>query len=348
MASSSASSPLPLAVSLGEPAGIGPDILLTLWNRAIEGQLQLPEFIVFGDPNFLLERAALLGLPLDIHEADLKNPNDQAPDHKMRVCALQNPMVAEPGRADPTNGVAVVEAITSSVEAVRAGMARGIVTLPINKKSLYDCGFEFPGHTEFLASLADEKWGGENSHHPVMMLAGPQLRSVPLTIHIPISEVPAALNAELVEETISITHSEMMDKFKIPNPRIAVSGLNPHAGEQGAMGREEIEVIEPVIAQLQKKGVNCFGPLPADTMFHEQARNQYDVAICMYHDQALIAAKALAFDETVNVTLGLPFVRTSPDHGTAFEIAGSGTAKCESVLAAIKLADHLTSEGASQ
>ena len=234
-----------------------------------------------------------------------------------------------------------VEAISTALNLTRTGDTRAIVRLPINKKSLYDAGFEYPGHTEFLGALASEFEGTEAQFKPVMMLAGPDLRAVPVTIHIPLSEVPSALTTDEIIKVISITARDLERRFHIKTPRIAVSGLNPHAGEEGAMGREDIEVIAPAIATLQKLGIDCFGPLPADTMFHKAARSRYDAAVCMYHDQALIPAKALAFDDTVNVTLGLPFVRTSPDHGTAYDIAGTGKANPASTIAALRMADSM-------
>jgi 4-hydroxythreonine-4-phosphate dehydrogenase len=213
------------------------------------------------------------------------------------------------------------------------------VTCNIAKKPLYDGGFSFPGHTEYLAHLATLYTG--KTTMPVMMLAGPDLRTVPVTIHIPLSQVPQALTTELIVATARITAADLRNRFGLGKPRLAISGLNPHAGEGGAMGNEDQDVIAPAIATLRAEGIDAFGPLPADTMFHPRARAGYDAALCMYHDQALIPAKALAFDEAVNVTLGLPFIRTSPDHGTAFDIAGKGIARPDSLIAALKLAHQL-------
>ena len=244
-------------------------------------------------------------------------------------------------RPGPGGMAAVVAAIGRAVALVQAGIAGAVVTNPINKKALQDgAGFAFPGHTEYLAHQS-------KTLRPVMMLAGSQLRVVPVTIHIPLSEVPTQLTPELLKETVRVTHAGLRRDFGIPSPRIALAGLNPHAGEGGAMGREEIEVIAPAIAELHAEGFDVTGPLPADTMFHPAARARYDVAVCMYHDQALVPLKTLSFSDGVNVTLGLPFVRTSPDHGTAFDIAGQGIADPDSLFAAIRLANDLASRRAA-
>ena len=324
------SSERPIAVSIGEPAGIGPDVLLQAIGAARRGEIApLPPLSVLCDPDHLTHRAARLGL------AD--------PLSAVHVVPLSGRFVASAGAADPRDGGGVVEAIRRGVDMVRDGSARALVTMPINKKSLYDAGFDHPGHTEYLAALAGDWPGVEAPVRSVMMLAGPSLRAVPVTIHIPLSEVPARLTTLSIVETGRIVAHDLRHRFRIAAPRLAVSGLNPHAGEEGAMGREDRDVIAPAVRILQHEGIDCTGPLPADTMFHERARARYDAALCMYHDQALIPAKALAFDETVNVTLGLPFVRTSPDHGTAFDLAGTGKANPESAIAAIRLADRLSS-----
>ena len=251
--------------------------------------------------------------------------------------------IDSPGRPDPANAAGIVEAIDRAVADCLAGDAAAVVTCPIAKKPLYDAGFRFPGHTEYLAHLASLRTGTEIM--PVMLLAGPELRTVPVTIHIALADVPKALTTELIVATARITAADLASRFGIARPRLAVAGLNPHAGEGGAMGREDELVIRPAIDRLRAEGIDAFGPLPADTMFHARARAGYDVAICMYHDQALIPAKALAFDDAVNVTLGLPFIRTSPDHGTAFDIAGKGIARADSLLAALRLARRLADTG---
>jgi 4-hydroxythreonine-4-phosphate dehydrogenase len=222
---------------------------------------------------------------------------------------------------------------------VMAGEALAVTTNPIAKAVLYDAGFRFPGHTEYLADLAEKATGAPAL--PVMMLAGPKLRAVPVTIHIPLKDVPTALTPELIYRTCVTTAADLKHRFGLTAPRLAIAGLNPHAGEGGALGLEDDAVIRPVIDRLRAEGLDVAGPLPADTMFHDRARETYDVAICMYHDQALIPAKALGFDDSVNVTLGLPFIRTSPDHGTAFGIAGKGIAREDSLLAALRLAAEL-------
>jgi 4-hydroxythreonine-4-phosphate dehydrogenase len=240
-----------------------------------------------------------------------------------------------PGTPDPANAQGVIDAIARGVDLVQSGAASAICTAPIHKKALQDgAGFAYPGHTEFLAALA----GGAQV---VMMLAAPALRVVPATIHIPIAEVPKALTAPLLEQVIRTTHAALINDFAQPNPRIAIAGLNPHAGEGGAMGREEIEMIIPLLERLRKEGLDLRGPMSADTMFHPAARAHYDAAICMYHDQALIPIKTIDFAGGVNITLGLPFVRTSPDHGTAFDIAGTGRADPTSLIAALEMAAQM-------
>ncbi|EFL90596.1 4-hydroxythreonine-4-phosphate dehydrogenase PdxA [Ahrensia sp. R2A130] len=328
---------LPLAVSIGEPAGIGPDILLAL----VASKAALPPLICFADPDQLNTRAKLLNLDLKIVQHDFAKPTANNAG-ELQVVPLKNQLSERPGVAETSNGAGVIEAIDSAVTAVCDGHARGVVTLPINKKSLYDAGFRHPGHTEYLGELAAHFPGQSSPVRPVMMLAGPELRAVPVTIHVPLSDVPGALTTQDIIETVTITNDDMKRRFGIAVPRIAISGLNPHAGEDGAMGTEDRDIIAPAIATLREAGVDCWGPLPADTMFHAPARARYDAAVCMYHDQALIPAKALAFDETVNVTLGLPFVRTSPDHGTAFDVAGTGKANPASTFAALRMADEMS------
>ena len=255
------------------------------------------------------------------------------------VVPLAAKLIDAPGHPDKRNAPGIIEAIDRAVADTFEGRAAAVVTCPIAKKPLYDAGFRFPGHTEYLAHLAGQKTGTEVT--PVMMLAGPDLRAVPVTIHIALADVPTALTTAAIVETVRITAHDLRSRFGIARPRIAVSGLNPHAGEGGAMGLEDERIIRPAVETLKAEGIDTFGPLPADTMFHARARAGYDAAICMYHDQALIPAKALAFDETVNVTLGLPFIRTSPDHGTAFDIAGKGIARPDSLIAALRLARQL-------
>jgi 4-hydroxythreonine-4-phosphate dehydrogenase len=255
------------------------------------------------------------------------------------IAPLSSRLSNQPGIPDSANAQGVIEAIDRAVDDCFGGKAAAVVTCPIAKKPLYDAGFRFPGHTEYLAHLASQRTG--KPVMPVMMLAGPDLRTIPVTIHIPLSQVPQALTTELIISTARITAADLRDRFGLKKPRLAISGLNPHAGEGGSMGTEDRDIVLPAVTALRAEGIDAFGPLPADTMFHPRARAGYDAALCMYHDQALIPAKALAFDEAVNVTLGLPFIRTSPDHGTAFDIAGKGIARPDSLIAALKLARQL-------
>ncbi|MBO1038998.1 4-hydroxythreonine-4-phosphate dehydrogenase PdxA [Brucella pituitosa] len=327
----------PLAVSIGDPSGVGADVALSAWLRRAE--LFLPPFLLIADPKQLAARAQHLGL--DVPIAAIESPTEAVDifSEKLPVLPLVNAHKESPGTPLPENAAGVIEAIERAVALTLRGETSAVVTCPIAKKPLYDAGFKHPGHTEFLAELASQHIG--RTVIPVMMLAGPELRAVPVTIHIPLAEVPRVLTKDDVLEVAHITAQELTDRFGIAAPRLAISGLNPHAGEGGALGKEDDAIIRPAVEELQREGINAWGPLPADTMFHAPARATYDVAICMYHDQALIPAKALAFDETVNVTLGLPFIRTSPDHGTAFDIAGKGVARSDSLIASIRLAQEL-------
>ncbi|MGO7038839.1 4-hydroxythreonine-4-phosphate dehydrogenase PdxA [Rhizobium acaciae] len=327
----------PLALSQGDPAGIGPDITLMAWLRRRE--LGLPPFFLIGDPDVLALRARQLNLAVLIRETDEASKAagmfaDALP--VMTILAGIEVVAGEPHAATAKGTIASIE---KAVSLVIDGEALAVVTNPIAKAVLYEAGFRFPGHTEFLANLAARTTGRPVT--PVMMLSGPKLRAIPVTIHIPVRDVPQALTGELITETCRIAHEDLRQRFGIEAPRLAVAGLNPHAGEGGAIGTEDEDVIRPAIERLRDEGIDAIGPLPADTMFHDEARARYDVAICMYHDQALIPAKALGFDDSVNVTLGLPFVRTSPDHGTAFGIAGKGLAREHSLVAALKLAAQL-------
>lgn len=306
------------------------------WLRRREAGV--PPFYLLADPSLTDARARMAGLSVPIRET--------APIEAGCIYADALPVVPlaarfsdMPGRPDPANAAGIIEAIDRAVADALGGRAAAVVTCPIAKKNLYDAGFGFPGHTEYLAHLAERHTGADAM--PVMMLAGPELRTVPVTIHIPLAEVPARLTTGLIVRTGRIAAVDLRGRFGIARPRLAVAGLNPHAGEGGAMGKEDTQIVAPAIAMLRAEGVDAFGPLPADTMFYPAARAGYDAALCMYHDQALIPAKTLAFDEAVNVTLGLPFIRTSPDHGTAFGIAGKGIARPDSLVAALKLARRL-------
>ncbi len=324
----------PLAMTMGDPAGIGPELALKAWlHRAAIGA----PFFVLADRRLLADLAARLGLDVPVVAVEAAGAAEIF-DHALPVVQLTNEAGAEPGKPQAKYAAAILESIERAVGLVHAGEASAVVTNPIAKAVLYEAGFRHPGHTEYLGELA-ARWGG--AARPVMMLWSPDLAVVPVTIHIALAEAPRALTREAIIETCRIVARDMRKRFKIDRPRLALAGLNPHAGEGGAMGREEIDVIAPAVAALQGEGLDVVGPLPADTMFHAAARKKYDVAVTMYHDQGLIPLKTLAFDEGVNVTLGLPFVRTSPDHGTAFDIAGQGRANPASLIAAARLAARL-------
>lgn len=329
---------LPLALTQGDPAGIGPDISIAAWLKRAD--LGLQPFLYIGDPVALAARARMIGVDLPIREADASTACDI---FQTALPVLPVPIGAEieAGRPHVAAARSTIAAIETAVSLCLSGKAAATVTNPIAKSVLYEAGFGFPGHTEFLADLASKATGTPCT--PVMMLAGPKLRAIPVTIHIPLKDVPAALTHDLIMETCRITDHDLRTRFGLAQPRLAVAGLNPHAGEDGAIGLEDRDLIEPAVSALRKEGINAFGPLSADTMFHDEARARYDVAICMYHDQALIPAKALGFDDSVNITLGLPFIRTSPDHGTAFGLAGQGIARETSLVAALKLASELAS-----
>ena len=327
---------LPLALSIGDPSGIGPEIALAAWQRRDADAL--PAFYLLGDPALLAARAKTLGMDVPLSEvtpADAERTFATA----LPVVSLENRLVDAPGTPQAQNAAGTIEAIERGVADIRSGAAAAIVTLPIAKKPLYEAGFAHPGHTEFLAELATRHWGGPA--RAVMMIAGPDLRTVPVTIHIALTEVPTRLTTDLIVDTATIVARDLAARFGLKDPRLAIAGLNPHAGEGGSMGAEDEAVVRPAVERLRSRGIDARGPLPADTMFHARARTAYDVAICMYHDQALIPAKTLAFDEAVNVSLGLPFVRTSPDHGTAFDIAGQGLARPDSLIAALKMARQM-------
>ncbi len=327
-----------LALTQGDPAGIGLDLALALWKA--RSHLELPPFLFIGDPVALSQRAELLNLDILLRESDPESAPDAFATH-FPVYPVNGAADVLAGIPDVAHAQSTVQAIDTAVRLCLAGSVSAVVTNPIAKSVLYEAGFSFPGHTEYLADLAEKALG--KPFRPVMLLAGPKLKSVPVTIHIPLKDVPLALTAELIVSICRITHDDLISRFGIAAPRLAVAGLNPHAGEGGALGLEDEAMIRPAIETLRADGINAFGPLPADTMFHDTARADYDVAICMYHDQALIPAKALGFDDSVNVTLGLPFIRTSPDHGTAFSLAGSGKGRPDSLLAALRLAAHLAS-----
>lgn len=312
----------PIALSVGEPAGIGPEIAARAWATL---GAELP-FFVIGDPAHLAGHGVAV--------VEITAPSEALAASRTGLPVLPHAFAAPavPGQPDPANAQGVIDVIARGVDLVMRGEASALTTGPIHKKALKDgAGFVFPGHTEYLAHLA-------GVDRVVMMLACSELRVVPVTIHIPIDAVPAALTPDLLRDTIRITEAALRQDFGIAAPTIAVAGLNPHAGEGGAMGREEIDMIAPVLDGLRAEGLTISGPASADTMFHASARARYDAAVAMYHDQALIPIKTIDFAGGVNVTLGLPFIRTSPDHGTAFDIAGKGVADATSVIAALNMA----------
>ena len=326
----------PLALTLGEPGGIGPDITLAVWRRRAE--LSLPAFYLLADPALMRRRAERLApdVPIAVVEpADAQATFKRA----LPVVDIGVTVTAEPGRPDASSAPAALAAIRRAVRDVGSGAASAVVTNPIAKNILYRSGFAEPGHTEYLAKLAADMTGV--AAHPVMMLWSPELAVVPVTIHLPLREVVARLTTDLVVTTGRIVARDLAARFGIARPRLAIAGLNPHAGEDGALGEEDRAVVAPAVDRLKAEGIDARGPLPADTLFHAAARATYDAALAMYHDQALIPIKTLAFDHAVNVTLGLPFVRTSPDHGTAFDIAGRGIARPDSLIAALRLAAQM-------
>ncbi|KAA2234392.1 4-hydroxythreonine-4-phosphate dehydrogenase PdxA [Salinarimonas soli] len=330
-------SPAPLALTGGDPAGVGPELALKAW--VARGAAGLPPFIAIADARMLRDLARTLGLDVPVEEA---MPETAAGvfARALPVLPLGLPHAARPGNPDPATAAGTIRSIETAVALVQAGRARAVVTNPIAKHVLYEAGFLHPGHTEFLAALA-----GDPPPLPVMMLWSEGLAVVPVTVHIPLSEVPRALTEDLIVETGRIVARELQTRFRVANPRLALAGLNPHAGENGTMGQEDDAVIRPAVERLLAEGIAVRGPVPADTLFHARARATYDAVLAMYHDQALIPIKTIAFDEAVNVTLGLPFVRTSPDHGTAFDIAGQGIARPDSLIAALRLAGRLTEPG---
>lgn len=335
-----------LALTQGDPAGIGPEITLRAWLAREEHGLA--PFFVIGDPEFLKRIAGRLGLAVPLADATPENAAD-AFAQALPVMRLPGGLTvaAEPGAPDPASAAGTLASIEEAVWLVRAGRAPALVTNPIAKHVLYEAGFRHPGHTEYLAALAAAP--GEAPPTPVMLLWSEDLAVVPVTIHVALRRVPELLTADLVVETARIVDRDMRARFGLPAPRLVLAGLNPHAGEAGTMGTEDRDVLAPAVERLRAEGIAITGPHPADTLFHARARATYDVALAPTHDQALIPIKTLAFDEGVNVTLGLPFLRTSPDHGTAFDIAGKGLAKPDSLIAALKLAGRLTrsQEGAS-
>jgi 4-hydroxythreonine-4-phosphate dehydrogenase len=323
---------LPLALTMGDPAGIGGELTLAAWAR-LRGEG--PAFVALDDPSRLAGIAAALGW--DIPVAQVSGPEEASAvfAHRLPVMTIRCPVPPVAGVPDPANAPAVLGSIERVVALAQAGRVGGVVTNPISKATLYRTGFAFPGHTEFLGALTG------TAAPPVMLLASPMLRVVPVTIHVSLRRALDMLTTEEIIRTGVVLAEGLKQGFGIANPRIAVAGLNPHAGEEGAMGDEEPRLVVPAIEALRAAGVDAFGPLPPDTMFTARARPTYDAALCLYHDQALIPIKTLDMDGGVNVTLGLPIIRTSPDHGTAFGIAGQGIADPGSLIAALRLAAEM-------
>jgi 4-hydroxythreonine-4-phosphate dehydrogenase len=326
----------PLAVSMGEPAGLGPDLILRLYRD--REALRLPPFAVYGNLGFLAARARRLGLETAFVATSPEAAVREFPA-ALPVIHIDGLVPDKPGDASPLSSKVVIEAIRRAVRDSLKGACRGVVTAPIHKGVLHTSGFRHAGHTEFLAALCAKNG---TAPVPVMMLAFAELRVVPVTIHVPLKEVPKQLTTELILRTGRVLAHGLRTRFEIDAPRIAVAGLNPHAGESGTIGMEDLDVIAPAVAQLAREGIDAKGPFPADTLFHPPHWRRYDAVLAMYHDQALIPIKTVAFEEAVNVTLGLPIVRTSPDHGTAFDLAGTGGGSVASFLAALRVADQLT------
>ncbi|MCE7997578.1 MAG: 4-hydroxythreonine-4-phosphate dehydrogenase PdxA [Rhodobiaceae bacterium] len=326
----------PLAVTMGDPAGIGGDILLAAWAQREEASL--PPFFAIDDPDRLSKLTKQLGLNVPIQTITSPGETSSVFSSALPVLPEALTVPASPGRLDGKNAPSVIASLKRALECTLANEAAGIVTNPIHKQTLYSEGFEHPGHTEFLAEATNST--------PVMMLSCPGLRVVPATIHIPLSHVPGQLTSDLIVSRGRVLAGALECDFGLAHPRIAVAALNPHAGENGALGSEEEEIIAPAVRTLCDAGINATGPFPADTLFHAEARRGYDAVLAMYHDQALIPLKTIDFDNGVNTTLGLSIVRTSPDHGTACDIAGTGKANPGSFIAALRQASAIASHRA--
>jgi 4-hydroxythreonine-4-phosphate dehydrogenase len=329
----------PIAVSLGDPAGVGPELICEAWaQRKPKG---LAPFFVSGGATVLREAAARRGTKIDV--AVIADPDEASARFENALPVLAGADHSyTPGRPTPEGARLALASLESATALVAGGRAAALVTGPVSKSELGKIGFAFPGQTEFVAAAS-----GVTVDEAVMMLAGPTLRTVPITVHCALSEVPGRLSTDLIQRRVAIVARALAKDYGIARPRLAICGVNPHAGEDGRMGREEIEIIAPAIAALQEQGIDATGPHPADTLFAARLRPTYDVAVAMYHDQALIPLKALDFDQGVNVTLGLPIVRTSPDHGTAFGIAGTGAADPSAMIAAIRMAGEIAARRAS-
>lgn len=330
----------PLAISLGDPAGIGPEVILGAWAR-LKAERRAPPAFVVGGPELL--RACAEGLGIDCPIVPIADPSEA-----LFASAVGLPVLAlmdgpwHPARPSPEGARLALTSLQLAAKCALAGVASGLVTAPVSKGALAAIGWDYPGQTEFLADAC-----GRPYRDAVMMLAGPSLRTVPLTVHVALAEVPALLSAELITHKARIVAAGLKRDFGIARPRLAIAALNPHAGEGGQFGDEEARLIAPAIATLQAEGIAATGPVPGDALFTPRARQTYDAALCMYHDQALIPIKALEFDEGVNVTLGLPIIRTSPDHGTAYDIAGQGLADPGAMAASLRMAAEMAAARAT-
>jgi len=321
-----------LALTMGEPAGIGGELSLAAWRS--RARSSVPSFVVLDDPERLGALATQLGWPVPIEPVADPRAAAAAFDRALPVMSIGSVWPTAPGRPEPATAPAVIGSIDRAIELARSGAVDAIVTNPIQKRVLLESGFAHPGHTEYLAARADGR--------PVaMMLVSRRLKVVPVTVHVPLADVSSNLSVERIVDAGTVAAAALRRDFGVANPRLAVAALNPHGGEGGALGDEEARIIAPAVAALRGQGIETMGPAPADTLFHEAARARYDAALCMYHDQALIPLKALDFEDGVNVTIGLPFIRTSPDHGTALDIAGQGVANPASLIAALALAAEM-------
>ncbi len=326
----------PIAISMGEPAGIGIDLILELYSRRQE--LSIPPFIIYGNLSLFAQRAKKLGIQIAFKNC-LPNEANSYFFNFLPINNIAGNFTDSPKTITKDTAKLVIDSIKQAVAANILGLCRALVTAPIQKSALYVAGFKFPGHTEFLASLCKIE---RQPASPIMMLAHEDLRVIPLTIHVPLKEVPKLLTKQLIMDSAKIIARDLQTHFNINNAKLAITGLNPHAGENATIGLEEKNIISPAVIELQKVGINIVGPLPADTLFFPSHWKKYDAIIACYHDQALIPIKTIAFDKGVNITLGLPIIRTSPDHGTALDLAGTGKASISSMLAAIKMADKMS------
>ena len=332
------SRPLPIAVSMGEPAGIGLDLIIELYS--LRNEMNLPPFIVYGNSALIRQRAKHLGKKIAITECLAKDASSYFANY-LPIFNIGENFIDSPKIINKQTAKITIQSIEKAAEDNISGQCKALVTAPIQKSALYDAGFKFAGHTEFLASLCKEN---EQPPFPIMMLAHENLRVVPLTIHVPLKQVPKLLTKQLIISSAKIIANDLQKRFNIRDAKLAICGLNPHAGEGGTIGLEDRDIIAPSVKELQQFGINIVGPLPADTIFYPPHWKKYDVILATYHDQALIPIKTLAFDKGVNITLGLPIIRTSPDHGTALDLAGSGNASISSMLAALRMADKMSME----